>query len=67
MTKNNILDQRHPSPLTVSCAPSRDEGPTVYIQHKIGGRKDVHSAKPRGREMRGGDGGSNKDGDVNRG
>jgi hypothetical protein len=31
---NKILDKRNPPPLTVSCAPSGDEGPTVYIQTK---------------------------------
>jgi hypothetical protein len=34
---NKTLDKRNPPPLTVSCAPSGDEGPTVYIQTK--GRK----------------------------
>jgi hypothetical protein len=32
--KNRTLDKRNPPPLTVSCAPSGDEGLTVYIQTK---------------------------------
>jgi hypothetical protein len=32
ITNNKTLDNRNPPPLTVSCAPSGDEGPTVYIQ-----------------------------------
>jgi hypothetical protein len=32
ITNNKTLDKRNPPPLTVSCAPSGDEGPTVYIQ-----------------------------------
>jgi hypothetical protein len=34
ITNNKTLDKRNPPPLTVSCAPSGDEGPTVYIQTK---------------------------------
>jgi hypothetical protein len=34
ITKNKTLDKRNPPPFTVSCAPSGDEGPTVYIQTK---------------------------------
>jgi hypothetical protein len=36
ITNNKTLDRdkRNPPPLTVSCAPSGDEGPTVYIQTK---------------------------------
>jgi hypothetical protein len=33
-TNNKTFDKRNPPPLTVSCAPSGDEGPTVYIQTK---------------------------------
>jgi hypothetical protein len=32
ITNNKTLDKRNPPPLTVSCAPLGDEGPTVYIQ-----------------------------------
>jgi hypothetical protein len=32
ITNDKTLDKRNPPPLTVSCAPSGDEGPTVYIQ-----------------------------------
>jgi hypothetical protein len=32
ITNNKTLHKRNPPPLTVSCAPSGDEGPTVYIQ-----------------------------------
>jgi hypothetical protein len=31
---NSTLDKRNPPPLTVRCAPSEDEGPTVYTQAK---------------------------------
>jgi hypothetical protein len=31
---NITLEKRKPPPLTVSCAPSGDEDPTVYIQTK---------------------------------
>jgi hypothetical protein len=34
ITSNKTLDKRNPPPLMVSCAPSGDEGPTVYIQTK---------------------------------
>jgi hypothetical protein len=34
ITNNKTLDKRNPPPLTVSCAPSGDEDPTVYIQTK---------------------------------
>jgi hypothetical protein len=34
MTNNTTLDKRNPPPLTVSCPPSGDEGPTVYTQTK---------------------------------
>jgi hypothetical protein len=34
ITNNKTVDKRNPPPLTVSCAPSGDEGPTVYIQTK---------------------------------
>jgi hypothetical protein len=34
ITNNKTFDKRNPPPLTVSCAPSGDEGPTVYIQTK---------------------------------
>jgi hypothetical protein len=34
ITNNKALDKRNPPPLIVSCAPSGDEGPTVYIQTK---------------------------------
>jgi hypothetical protein len=34
ITNNITLDKRNPPPLTVSCAPSGGEGPTVYIQTK---------------------------------
>jgi hypothetical protein len=36
---NKTLDKRNPPPLTVSCAPSGDEGPTVYIQTKESKKK----------------------------
>jgi hypothetical protein len=32
ITNNQPLDIRNPPPLRVSCAPSGDEDPTVYIQ-----------------------------------
>jgi hypothetical protein len=32
--KKRTLDKRNPPPLTMGCAPSGDEGPTVYIQTK---------------------------------
>jgi hypothetical protein len=32
ITDNKTLDKRNPPSLTVSCAPSGDEGPTVCIQ-----------------------------------
>jgi hypothetical protein len=32
ITNNKTLDKRNPPPLRMSCAPSGDEGPTVYIQ-----------------------------------
>jgi hypothetical protein len=32
ITNNKTFDKRNPPPLTVSCASSGDEGPTVYIQ-----------------------------------
>jgi hypothetical protein len=34
ITNNKTVDKRNPPPLTVSCAPSGDEGPTIYIQTK---------------------------------
>jgi hypothetical protein len=34
ITNNKTLNKRNPPPLAVSCAPSGDEGPTVYIQTK---------------------------------
>jgi hypothetical protein len=34
ITNNKTVDKRNPPSLTVSCAPSGDEGPTVYIQTK---------------------------------
>jgi hypothetical protein len=34
ITKNKTLDKRNPPLLTVSCAPSGNEGPTAYIQTK---------------------------------
>jgi hypothetical protein len=34
IAKNKTLDKRNPPHLTVSRAPSGDEGPTVYIQTK---------------------------------
>jgi hypothetical protein len=34
ITNYITLDKRNPLPLTVSRAPSGDEGPTVYIQIK---------------------------------
>jgi hypothetical protein len=40
ITNNVTLDKRNPPPLTVSCAPSGDEGPTVDIQTKE--RKKKH-------------------------
>jgi hypothetical protein len=32
ITNNKTLDKINPPPLTISCAASGDEGPTVYIQ-----------------------------------
>jgi hypothetical protein len=32
IASNKPFDKRNPRPLTVSCAPSGDEGPAVYIQ-----------------------------------
>jgi hypothetical protein len=34
MTNDKTLDKTNPLPITVSCAPSGDEGPTVYIHTK---------------------------------
>jgi hypothetical protein len=56
-TNNVTLDKRNPPPLTVSCAPSGDEGPTVYIQTKE--RKEIKTKKqkqsvPRGDSNTGG-------------
>jgi hypothetical protein len=34
ITNNKTVDKRNLPPLTVSCAPSVDEGRTVYIQTK---------------------------------
>jgi hypothetical protein len=34
ITNNITVDKKNPPPLTVSGAPSGDEGPTVYIQTK---------------------------------
>jgi hypothetical protein len=34
ITNNKTFDIRNLPPLTVSCAPSGDVGPTVYIQKK---------------------------------
>jgi hypothetical protein len=34
ITNIKTFDKRNPPPLTVSCAHSGDEGPTVYIQTK---------------------------------
>jgi hypothetical protein len=34
ITSNKNFDKRNPPPLMVSCAPSGDEDPTVYIQTK---------------------------------
>jgi hypothetical protein len=44
---NKILDKRNPPPLTVSCAPSGDEGPTVYIQQKKEKIKNQKQSVPR--------------------
>jgi hypothetical protein len=43
ITNNKTFDKRNPPPLTVSCAPSGDEGPTVYIQTKE--RKSISKIK----------------------
>jgi hypothetical protein len=43
ITNNITLDKRNPPPLTVSCAPSEDEGPTVYIQTKERKKKKKQS------------------------
>jgi hypothetical protein len=46
ITNNKTLDKRNPPPLTVSCAPSGDEGATVYIQtneSKIKNKKQTQS------------------------
>jgi hypothetical protein len=40
MTNNETLDKSNPPPLTVSCAPSVDEGPAVYIQTKRKEKKE---------------------------
>jgi hypothetical protein len=45
ITNNKTLDKRNPPPLTVSCAPSGDEGPTVYIQTKE--RKEKKTKKQK--------------------
>jgi hypothetical protein len=39
MTNSKTLDKRNSPPLTVSCVPSGDEGPTVYIQTKESKKK----------------------------
>jgi hypothetical protein len=44
ITNNKTLDKRNPPPLTVSCAPSGDEGPTVYIQTKESKQKNTKRA-----------------------
>jgi hypothetical protein len=46
ITNNNTLDKRNPPPLTVSCAPSGDEGPTVYIQRKATKNEKTNEQKP---------------------
>jgi hypothetical protein len=45
ITKNKTLDKRNPPPLMVSCAPSGDEGPTVYIQPKERKKKQKQKTK----------------------
>jgi hypothetical protein len=47
ITNNKTLDKRNPPPLTVSCAPSGDEGPTVYIQTKEEKKKKPKQPDPR--------------------
>jgi hypothetical protein len=47
ITNNKTLDKRNPPPLTVSCAPSGDEGPTVYIQTKEQNNKKPKQPDPR--------------------
>jgi hypothetical protein len=48
--QNKTLDKNNPPPLTVSCAPSGDEGPTVYIQKERKKKQPVPRAdkKPGG-------------------
>jgi hypothetical protein len=50
ITNNKTLDKRNPPPLTVSCAPSGDEGPTVYIQTKESKKKTKKQKQFRPRE-----------------
>jgi hypothetical protein len=47
ITNNKTLANRNPPPLTVSCAPSGDEGPTVYIQTKEKKNKTPTQPDPR--------------------
>jgi hypothetical protein len=47
ITNNKALDKRNPPPLTVSCAPSGDGGPTVYIQTKERKRKTKTKTKTK--------------------
>jgi hypothetical protein len=47
IASNKTLENRHPPPLTVSCAPSGDEGPTVYIQTKEREKKQKKQKKQK--------------------
>jgi hypothetical protein len=47
ITNNKTLDKRNPPPLTVSCATSGDEGPSVYIQTKEEEKKKKKQYVPR--------------------
>jgi hypothetical protein len=47
ITTNKTLDKRNPPPLTVSCAPLGDEGPTVDIQTKEKQKKNPQQPDPR--------------------
>jgi hypothetical protein len=46
ITTNKTLDNRNPPPLRVSCAPSGDEGPAVYIQTKQRKKKKQKQSVP---------------------
>jgi hypothetical protein len=48
ITNNKTRDKRNPPPRMVSCAPSGDEGPTVYIQTNESKKKNKKKQKQSG-------------------